>query len=306
MCVCVRACVCVCEQVIILACVRNVYAIRTQLLVCVCVCARLTTCLPTCLRDHRYEHYRRGRDTEFATGGATYWMLNDNWPTPSWTSLEYGGRRKMLHYEATRFNSAVTMSSFCTPSIQQCTGFEVHVSSDLLTPFEAKLTFAVGRWADGRETTVPGTHVLPVAKQGGALVKIGGPVFARMLKDAGCTAGGSECYIAQRMAPIDTGALRNAAPHATVTVPPNYQWLTLWRDANLPAATFSITAVPAGRPDGADRAGGGAGNTRGVGGSMRVTVISDATAPYVMVHCGEPTDFGWFDDNALMLVNYTL
>jgi hypothetical protein len=36
------------------------------------------------------EHYRRGRQTVHATGGATYWMLNDNWPAVSWTSLEYG------------------------------------------------------------------------------------------------------------------------------------------------------------------------------------------------------------------------
>jgi beta-mannosidase len=35
--------------------------------------------------------------------GALYWQLNDVWPCASWSSLEYGGRWKLLHYEARRF-----------------------------------------------------------------------------------------------------------------------------------------------------------------------------------------------------------
>jgi beta-mannosidase len=35
--------------------------------------------------------------------GILYWQLNDVWPCASWSSLEYGGRWKMLHHEARRF-----------------------------------------------------------------------------------------------------------------------------------------------------------------------------------------------------------
>jgi beta-mannosidase len=35
--------------------------------------------------------------------GALYWQLNDVWPVASWSSLEYDGGWKLLHYEAKRF-----------------------------------------------------------------------------------------------------------------------------------------------------------------------------------------------------------
>jgi beta-mannosidase len=35
--------------------------------------------------------------------GALYWQLNDVWPVSSWSSLDYDGGWKLLHYEARRF-----------------------------------------------------------------------------------------------------------------------------------------------------------------------------------------------------------
>ena len=35
--------------------------------------------------------------------GTLYWQLNDTWPVASWSSLEYGGGWKLLHYAARRF-----------------------------------------------------------------------------------------------------------------------------------------------------------------------------------------------------------
>jgi len=39
--------------------------------------------------------------------GALYWQLNDTWPVASWSSLEYGGGWKLLHYAAKRFYAPV-------------------------------------------------------------------------------------------------------------------------------------------------------------------------------------------------------
>ena len=46
------------------------------------------------------EHFRRQQPHCL---GALYWQLNDCWPVASWSSLEFGGKWKALHYAARRF-----------------------------------------------------------------------------------------------------------------------------------------------------------------------------------------------------------
>ena len=40
--------------------------------------------------------------------GTLYWQLNDVWPVSSWSSIEYSGKWKALHYAAKRFYRSVT------------------------------------------------------------------------------------------------------------------------------------------------------------------------------------------------------
>jgi len=42
--------------------------------------------------------------------GTLYWQLNDTWPVASWSSLEYGGGWKLLHYVARRFYQDVLVA----------------------------------------------------------------------------------------------------------------------------------------------------------------------------------------------------
>ncbi|XP_055949322.1 beta-mannosidase-like [Argiope bruennichi] len=62
------------------------------------------------------EKYRRSQSEvvngEGKTMGALYWQLNDIWPAPSWASIEYGGRWKMLHYYAKHFFSPLLVSPY--------------------------------------------------------------------------------------------------------------------------------------------------------------------------------------------------
>ena len=42
--------------------------------------------------------------------GTLYWQLNDTWPVCSWSSLDYGGGWKLLHYAAKRFYKPIFVS----------------------------------------------------------------------------------------------------------------------------------------------------------------------------------------------------
>lgn len=53
------------------------------------------------------EHWRRHRGRCM---GAVIWQLNDCWPVASWSSIDYFGRWKALHYYAKRFFAPVLLS----------------------------------------------------------------------------------------------------------------------------------------------------------------------------------------------------
>lgn len=53
------------------------------------------------------EHWRRNRGRCM---GAVIWQLNDCWPVASWSSIDYFGRWKALHYAARRFFAPVLLS----------------------------------------------------------------------------------------------------------------------------------------------------------------------------------------------------
>jgi beta-mannosidase len=53
------------------------------------------------------EHWRRHVNR---VGGTLYWQLDDCWPVASWSSIDYYGRWKALHYFARRFYAPVLLS----------------------------------------------------------------------------------------------------------------------------------------------------------------------------------------------------
>ena len=55
------------------------------------------------------EHFRRNRNDDRCMG-AVYWQFNDCWPVASWSSVDYEGRLKALHYYARRFFAPVMIS----------------------------------------------------------------------------------------------------------------------------------------------------------------------------------------------------
>ncbi len=55
------------------------------------------------------EHFRRIRG---CCMGSIYWQFNDCWPVASWSSVDYFGRYKALHYEAKKFYAPVACGIF--------------------------------------------------------------------------------------------------------------------------------------------------------------------------------------------------
>ena len=84
---------------------------------------------------HGVEHWRRHRDR---VAGILYWQLNDCWPVASWSSLDYFGRWKALHYAARRFYAPLLLS------IEDNAPSEaIHVTSDLSEAWEGTIHWSL-------------------------------------------------------------------------------------------------------------------------------------------------------------------
>lgn len=77
------------------------------------------------------EHWRHLRPICM---GTLYWQLNDLWPVCSWSSLEYGGKWKLLHYMAKRFYAPTIVSAFQTEQDE----LEIWVTNDQLRAVDIK------------------------------------------------------------------------------------------------------------------------------------------------------------------------
>lgn len=62
--------------------------------------------------------------------GTLYWQLNDTWPVASWSSIEYGGRWKVLQYVARHFYAPVNVVAIPNDATDGNGGFAVLAVSD--------------------------------------------------------------------------------------------------------------------------------------------------------------------------------
>ena len=81
------------------------------------------------------EHFRRFRGRCM---GALYWQLNDCWPTVSWSSIDYFGRWKALHYRARKFFAPVLISLH-----ENSNEKIVNISNETLKDFYGTVSVAV-------------------------------------------------------------------------------------------------------------------------------------------------------------------
>jgi len=81
------------------------------------------------------EYWRRNRHR---TSGALYWQLNDCWPVASWSSLDYFGRWKALHYVARRFYAPVLLSAE-----EEGATVSLHVTNDLTSEWRGTVRWSL-------------------------------------------------------------------------------------------------------------------------------------------------------------------
>ena len=81
------------------------------------------------------EHWRRHMDR---VSGTLYWQLKDCWPVASWSSLDYFGRWKALHYAARRFYAPLMLSIEDKPTEQG-----LYITNDLLQPWEGAIRWSL-------------------------------------------------------------------------------------------------------------------------------------------------------------------
>ncbi len=83
------------------------------------------------------EHFRRNMPR---TMGCLYWQLNDCWPAISWSSIDYRGRWKALHYMAQHFFDPVLVSG--VEDVERGS-VDIHVTSDRRQEQMAELVWDV-------------------------------------------------------------------------------------------------------------------------------------------------------------------
>ena len=70
--------------------------------------------------------------------GSLYWQINDCWPVASWSSIDYYGRWKALHYAAKRFHAPVLMSVE-----DSGTNMRINVSNETMVDFKGTVKWYV-------------------------------------------------------------------------------------------------------------------------------------------------------------------
>ena len=120
------------------------------------------------------EFYRVGQswvlpDGRGGTMGAMYWQLNDVWTAPTWSSIEYSGKWKMLHYYARKFFAPLLVTSLPDDA---GTSLKLYGVSDLMEDIEnltlnvslrSSLAFGVPYQDTFKIAALPSQSSLPLA-----------------------------------------------------------------------------------------------------------------------------------------------
>ena len=109
--------------------------------------------------------------------GALYWQFNDTWPAASWSSVDYYGRWKALHYFAKRFFEPL----YCSV-IESKNKVELWIINDLKDDKNLKFSWSIQR-ADGEILTKGEENIIAKATNSFNLKTVDVRGFRRGLKN---------------------------------------------------------------------------------------------------------------------------
>nr|XP_054341510.1 beta-mannosidase isoform X3 [Pongo pygmaeus] len=216
------------------------------------------------------EFYRRSRseivDQQGHTMGALYWQLNDIWQAPSWASLEYGGKWKMLHYFAQNFFAPLLPVGFENENT-----FYIYGVSDLHSDYLMTLTVRVHTWSSLEPVCSRVTEHF-VMKGGEAVCLYEEPVSELLRRCGNCTR--ESCVVSFYL----------SADHELLS-PTNYHFLSSLKEA-VGLCKAQITAIISQQDD-----------------IFVFDLETTAVAPFVWLDVGSIP--GRFSDNGFLMTEKT-
>ncbi|XP_054259027.1 beta-mannosidase isoform X2 [Macrosteles quadrilineatus] len=227
------------------------------------------------------EWYRQGRSRVNAVGegytmGALYWQLNDVWQAPSWSSIEFSGKWKMLHYFAVDFFSPVLVS----PSRDALNELHVFVISDLKlhTAMSLVMRLSVYNWHSLQPVFSQQYHFMML---GAGVVEVGSWDISHFLQSIeGCNKGGkpvNNCFFHFSVLPNNSSSSLG---------PDNFYFPVPLHSVNSPSkANVQVSEIKSLKSNS----------------EFIVTVVTDSVALFVWLDAVEVA--GHFSHNGFLMVN---
>ena len=106
--------------------------------------------------QHQIAFYRRGSGMPERQLGSLYWMLDDLWAAPTWSSVDVLGRQKVLYYTAKDIYMDVIVYAYYNATTSD---LQVWVTSDLWLPVSGVVQY---EWLDfsGKILSVGGNYTV--------------------------------------------------------------------------------------------------------------------------------------------------
>ncbi|EIE20788.1 glycoside hydrolase [Coccomyxa subellipsoidea C-169] len=176
-------------------------------------------------------------DPEAMTMGVLYWQLNDIWQGPSWSSVDYGGHYKLLHYTARNFFAPLLVSADYDKKTNVAAVF---LTSDVNQPLAVNVTVELIAWNATNGPAVSHSSVYTI----GAL---GSKQFLTFdlkdtLQEAGAKPSDLSKYFAAAAAPADVAGKVSAKSISPAGSPATYQ--STWEIYPVPLKEVALSGQP--------------------------------------------------------------
>jgi len=189
--------------------------------------------------DVASSYWRRIKtDPDAQTMGVLYWQLNDIWPGFSWTSIDYGGHWRLLHYAVKRFFSPLLASGSADAWVN------AWVTSDVNAELEGALTVEVIDFAAGPKDAPLLTRTVPFKLAPLDSVKLWWSRLDALLADAGGH-DKTRVFVRVKAAAVGAGTGAAAAATAEAAVAPEPRYRVGRRLAASLASSFDDAALEA-------------------------------------------------------------